>query len=199
MLNQAGDRIRFNFAFKLFRKSSTFDNEKTIQFALRNGIEPWRKRKISSEDIDIRYFNFETSIPENLCGEKGKLFQILKYYKNGNVTLSEVSFIDTIYKNIQNEKEQIVDYILFPEHYHFEYFHSKDDMKRLFVKKCDCCIYYDRFGECKKDKKIHSNDNAEHCVFFHHDLRIKGGCAYCSQYAGFEDLLEYWTRYRLKL
>lgn len=200
MRTSTGEKIRFNFAFNLFRKSSLFDNEKTIQFALREyGKEPWLTRKITSNDIDIRYFNFMTSIPENLCEGNGKIFRIIIYHKNGTISLSDFCFIKTIYQKVQNEKEQIDDYILLPADYFFDLHHTIDEVKKIFIKKCKSCVYYNNFGECKKFKRECLNDIARSCDFFYRDLRIRCGCAYRRQYAGFEDIIEFWSRFRLKL
>jgi hypothetical protein len=200
MRTSTGEKIRFNFVFNLFRKSSPFDNEKTIQFALREyGKEPWLTRKIASNDFDIRYFNFMTSIPENLCEGNGKIFRIIIYHKNGTISLSDFCFIKTIYQKVQNEKEQIDDYILLPADYFFDLHHTIDEVKKIFIKKCKSCVYYNDFGECKKFKRECLNDIAQSCDFFYRDLRIRCGCAYRRQYAGFEDIIEFWSRFRLKL
>lgn len=198
--NTKGEKIRFNFAFQLFPKSAPFNNEKTIQFAIeRYGLRPWSLGRITNNNKDTRYFNFESKA-QNLCAGSPQLFQIITLHKDDTVIISDTKPINEIHEAMAEKMDQIVDYILIPtSEYFFNQHRSTASLRNLLEKKCEGCIYFDEFeSNCRNNNQECAPNKARDCKYFKRDFRAAYGIADRPQYRGYEDILGYWNQFRLK-
>ena len=194
-----GEKIRFNFAFQLFPKSAPFNDEKTIQFAIeRYGLKPWSLGWVTNNNKDTRYFNFKSKT-QNLCADSPQLFQIIVLHKDNTVTI-DTKPINEIHEAMAEKPDQIVDYILIPtSEDSFNQYRSTAHLKNLLEKKCEGCIYFNGFeSRCRNNNRTCASNEAMDCKHFKRDLRVDYGIANRQQYRGYEEILGYWSRFRLK-
>ena len=154
---------------------------------------------IENNNKDTRYFNFEGKA-QNLCADGPQLFQIITLHKDGTVTISDEKPINEIHEAMAEKMDQIVDYILIPiSEYFFNKHCSTTNLRNLLEKKCEGCVYCNESeSKCKKNNRACAPNEAMNCKHFKRDLRAGYGIADRQQYRGYEDILGYWNRFRLK-
>ena len=207
-----GEKIRFNFCYKLFTNADSFGSMRTIQFALDSEFQlrPWMFGSIRDCDDEIRYFNFVTHKQRDLCGERMQYFDLIVYGKNGVAKHIGVDRIDKIHQVVSQFWDQIDDYILIPVAYgrQTQSYDSKY-LQSLFEKSCNACLHCldkkfasDHVLSCKLYKRGCKNEDALGCGAFKRNLKVRYGVfndySYSYKYRGSERILEAWKRYRLK-
>ncbi len=185
-----GEKIRFYFAFELFPKLDSFNGERTIQFAIdKYRLKPWKREEITDNSEDTRFFNFQNTT-ENLCTGAPKRFQIITLHKNGTLNRSQIKPIDEIYKEMIEEIDQIVDYVLLPES---EFYSTQCYSDYIFIKLLE--------RSCRKNSQPYSANNAQSCNYSRTDFQADHRLAERLQSIGvrYGDLLNYREKFRLKL
>lgn len=211
-----GEKLRFNFCYKLSSNADAFNGEKTIQFVLRNdSLPPWEFDNFYNDTsydsrypCETRFFNFPSCIPVNFCEKGPRHFNVVIYNIDGSVIFPGIMSIEDIHREIKENRDKIEDYILLP----FiggqgELLCSQQKIAPLFKKNCDVCINCDdkkcpgvgRIQTCKLSKQLCHNENAQTCEHFKRNLKIKNGHACSLPYREFEEIIIAWQMYRLKL
>lgn len=207
-----GEKIRFNFCYKLFSNADKFGDVRTVQFTFDTecGADPWLARNIWDSDSETRFFNFLTHKQKDLCENGLRLFDFIVCEKNGYVRRFGVCRIDQIHQEISKNWDNVDDYILIPVAYGQSVpFYDNKYLKSLFEKSCNACLHCldKKFGadhilSCELYKRGCNNEEALKCPNFKRNLKVRygkmGDYAYSYKYRGSERIIEAWRRYRLK-
>lgn len=209
-----GEKIRFNFSYKLFSNANSFGGMRTVQFALDNEFQskPWMSTNIWDDDNEVRYFNFISHKQRNLCEGSLQYFELIILDKNGAAKCLGIDRIDQIHQVMSQIWNKVEDYILVPS-LNGSRSPSYDDkyLKSLFEKSCNACLHcldkritgsQEHVLICKLYKRSCMNEDALECETFKRNLKVRYGrfndYSYSYKYRGSEHILEAWRRYRLK-
>lgn len=213
---KTGEKLRFNFCYRLSSNAAAFNGERTIQFAvLDESLFPWCDDSFYNDSpcgapfpCETRFFNFTTQQSVNFCEKGPRWFRLIALDVNGNVTISPPKTIADIHREMLESKERIADYILMPIRDGQSGLPcSNQKIASLFQKRCNVCISCEAscYGEinttqkCKLTNRICKNEDARTCEHFKRNLKIKNGRACSIPYRDYESILIAWQRYRLKL
>lgn len=210
-----GEKIRFNFCFKLSTKADGFGDVRTVQFALDNeyNSKPWESRNIWDDDEEVRYFNFAKHQHKDLCSGGLRYFELIILDKSGEVKCPGIGRIDQIHQAMSAIWDKVEDYILIPISYGQRGpSYDQKFAKMLFEKSCNACLHCldkRRVGSaehiltCQLRKRGCDNTDALDCPYFKRNLKVRhskmADYAYSYKYRGHEYVISAWQRYRLKM
>lgn len=210
-----GEKIRFNFCYKLFTNADSFDGMRTVQFALDNEFQSktWMSTGIWDDDDEVRYFNFVSHKQKDLCEDGLRFFELVVLGKNGVASCPGAGRIDQIHQAMSQIWDKVEDYILIP-YVNGPRLPSYDDkyLQSLFEKSCNACLHcldrritgsQEHVLTCKLYNRGCENEDAVDCEAFKRNLKVRYGkfndYSYSYKYRGSERILEAWRRYRLKM